>query len=218
VKLSEAGEARVRGYLFVLGRALRSFLPREVAADALREIESHIRERVEQVEAMPNEQDALERVLAELGPPLRVAQAYSAEITVDEALTTGRLTAIGRALWQLATTSVNGFFGALGLFAGYTAGVAFLLLAVLKPLFPANVGLFVKDGVPVSFGAIFPVPAGSEVRGGLWIVVPCALIGLGILVAMQRASRAFLARWRARRQASDALSLAQRAAGPAPER
>ena len=206
MKLSEAGEARVRGYLFVLGRSLRSFLPREVAADALREIESHIRERLDQAEAMPNERDAVERVLGQLGSPLSVAQAYSAEITVDEALTTGRLAAIGRALWQLATTSVDGFFAALGLFAGYAAGAALLLLAVLKPIFPANVGLFVRGGVPISFGALFPVPAGSQVQGGLWIVVPCALLGLGILVAMQRASRAFLSRWRSRRTA------------PAPER
>ena len=46
MKISEVGESRVRGYLFVLERSLRTFLPREVVADAAREVESHIRERI----------------------------------------------------------------------------------------------------------------------------------------------------------------------------
>src|SRR5512146_122392 len=125
MQLTEIGESRIRGYLFVLGRSLRSFLPPEVAEDAVREVESHIRERIEQVEARDvarspaeagerhvtakagerieqsgfgevasgpaeardsserakaDERAAVERVLAELGPPLRVAQAYSNEM------------------------------------------------------------------------------------------------------------------------------------------
>ncbi|MGH9331398.1 MAG: HAAS signaling domain-containing protein [Vicinamibacterales bacterium] len=61
--------ARTR--LSVCPRAsLRTFLPREMVADAVREVESHIRDRVAQVEAAPNEREALERVLTELGPPL----------------------------------------------------------------------------------------------------------------------------------------------------
>ena len=49
MKISEVGESRVRGYLFVLERSLRTFLPREVVADAAREVESHIRERLDQI-------------------------------------------------------------------------------------------------------------------------------------------------------------------------
>src|SRR5512143_200868 len=100
MQLTETGEARIRGYLFILDHSLRSFLPREVVKDALRELESHVRERIEQVGSMPNEQAALERVLGELGPPLRVAQAYSSEMAVDEAITTGGFAAVVRALWR----------------------------------------------------------------------------------------------------------------------
>ena len=35
MKLSETGEARVRGYLFVLQRSLQSFMPDATVADAL---------------------------------------------------------------------------------------------------------------------------------------------------------------------------------------
>jgi hypothetical protein len=48
----------------------------------------------------------------------------------------------------------------------YIIGAAFILTAALKPIFPANVGLFVVDGIPRAFGAQFPVPAGAEVWGG----------------------------------------------------
>jgi len=47
MRLSEGGETRVQGYLFVLGQSLRSFLLQAVVADALQELESHIRERID---------------------------------------------------------------------------------------------------------------------------------------------------------------------------
>ena len=46
MKLTESGESRVRGYLYVFERSLRSFLSPAVAADAVREVESHIRDAV----------------------------------------------------------------------------------------------------------------------------------------------------------------------------
>jgi uncharacterized membrane protein len=198
MKLGEDGETRVRGYLFILGRSLRSFLPRAVVADALRELESHIRERIDQAEPQPNEHTALERVLAELGPPLRVAQAYSAEMTIEEAVTTGKITPTARALWHLATTTLLGFFPALGLLVGYMVGVAFLAMAALKPIFPNNVGLMVLDGVPRGFGMFEPLPAGGEVWGGYWMIPVLAALGLATLVVTQRGATRFLGWWRTR--------------------
>ena len=46
MKLTDSGESRVRGYLYLFERSLRSFLSPEVAADAVREVESHIRDAV----------------------------------------------------------------------------------------------------------------------------------------------------------------------------
>jgi uncharacterized membrane protein len=198
MKLGETGVARINGYLFVLGRSLRSFLPLETAKDAVREIEVHIRERVDQVEGQPEEREALERILEELGPPLRVAQAYSSEMAVDEALATGRTGAMARALWHLATTTARGFATVVGLCAGYLAALGLLAIAALKPIFPRNVGVFVVDGVPLAMGAIFPAPAGAELWGSYWVIPIALALGLGLLVAMHRASRRFLGWWRAR--------------------
>jgi hypothetical protein len=198
MRLSEGGEARVRGYLFVLGRALKSSLPEETAMDALREIQSHIRERVEEAQAVPSEEAALERVLAEFGSPLQVAQAYSVEMEVAAAVAHGGLGAVIRALWRLATTTISGFVGSLVLFLGYATGVGFVALAVIKLLFPGNVGLIVVNGIPRAFGAEFPLPPGAEVYGGYWVLPVSLAVGLAVLVLTHRLARHFLSWWMAR--------------------
>jgi HAAS len=195
MNLSQVGESRVNGYLFVLERSLKSFLPIDIVRDATREIESHVRERVAAHDGSPNEREALERILAELGPPLRVAQAYSAERIIDEAVTTGRVVPIARAVWHLAITTVRGFFVGLGLLCGYLGGLGFLLVAVIKPLFPQNAGIQMKNGWPVGIGAQFPAPA-EPLRGGYWIIPICLVLGFALLVLTHRGARAFLGRSR----------------------
>ncbi len=198
MRLSDTGEARVRGYLFVLGRSLRSFLPHPTATDALREIESHIRERVDDAAAEPDERAALEALLAELGEPLRVARAYSGELAVEEAVATGRAGATARAVWHLATSSILGFFPALGLLLGYSVGLGLLAIAVLKPVFPANVGLLVVEGMPRAFGVVGQLPAGGRMLGGYWLIPVTLAFGLAALLATHRGSRRYLEWWRSR--------------------
>jgi uncharacterized membrane protein len=224
--LTEAGESRIRGYVFVLGQSLRSFLPRDVADDAVREVESHIRERLEQAEAAAppslasgeprrslaeaarprnraaeaDEREVVERVLAELGPPLRVAQAYSQEMTLDEAVTTGRFVPMMRALWHLATTSIFGFVWVLLVFVGWTMGISFLAVAPIKVIFPNNVGIFTLNGQFHGAGATFMLPPGIEAHPfGYWVVPVSLALGLAILIGTQRASRRILAWIRSRR-------------------
>ena len=197
--LSDVGEARINGYLFVLQRSLKTFLPAESVRDAVREIESHVRDRVAAVEASPNEREALERILAELGPPLRVAQAYSAERTIEEAVTTGRFVAIIRAMLHLAASTMMGFMAAVGLLIGYVVAFAFFAIAILKPIFPENVGIQFVNGIPVGLGAHYPLEPGLDLRGGYWVIPIALASGLGILVGTHRGARKFLAWWRNRR-------------------
>jgi uncharacterized membrane protein len=199
VILSDVGESRVNGYLYVLERSLATFLPATVVRDAVREIESHLRERIDAVGSVADERATLEQILRELGPPLRVAQAYSAERTLDEAVVTGRFVPIVRAFWHLAVTSVVGFLAALGLFAGYICGLAFLAIALLKPIFPNNVGFWSVNGegsFPTSLGIKFATD--QMPAGGYWVILIGLFFGLGLLVLSQRGARRFLAWWRKR--------------------
>jgi hypothetical protein len=200
MQLSATGESRVRGYLFILERSLRTFLPAAVALDASREVESHIMDRVAETEAVPDERTAIERVLAELGAPLEVARAYSLEMAAEEAVTTGRIVAIARSLLQMAALGIGGFFAAIAVFVGYVTGLAFLAIAALKPIFPDNVGLFLVDGVPLNFGAQFPRPDGAVLVGGYWVIVVSATIGVAMLVLTHRLARRLIERWLRRRR------------------
>lgn len=199
MKLTESGESRINGYLFVLERSLNAFLARGVVRDAVKEIESHLRERIALADGAPNERVALEKILGELGPPLRVAQAYSAERTIDEAVTTGHLVPIVRAVWELAATTMTGFFAGLGLFLGYAVSFAFFAIAILKPIFPGNVGVQYVNGFPIGLGAHFPLTPGTELHGGYWIVPLAMFCGMGMFVGTHRGARRYLSWWRSRR-------------------
>ena len=60
-------------------------------------------------------------------------------LTLEEAVTTGRFVPMLRALWHLATTSVFGFFWGVLVFVGWTMGISFLAVAIVKVIFPNNV-------------------------------------------------------------------------------
>ncbi len=198
--LSDAGEARIRGYLFMLESSLRTFVASEMATDVAREIESHIRERARESSALPNERDALERLLREFGTSHRIAQAYSIELAVEEAVSTGRLGATARAIYSLAVNTVQGFFVGLGVLVGYMVGVAALLVALLKPIFPNNVGVLFTDGEFRGIGAQFWLPPNSEARFGWIVAAACAVGGSVLLVLTRRLARAYLERVRERRR------------------
>ena len=205
MELSERGESRIRGYLFILERSLKTFLPAADAADASREVESHIRERIAETEPLPDEKTALGRVLDELGTPLSVARAYSLELSAEEAVATGRIAAVARSLLNMAALGLRGFLGALAIFVGYAIALGFLAIAVLKPIFPDNVGLFIVHGFP-AFGAQFPIPEGSGPYGGYAIVPISIAIGLAILVATHIGARRLIESWLRRRRDRPAFS------------
>jgi len=126
-----------------------------------------------------------------------VAQAYAAEITFEEAVATGRPVPVFRALWLVAT-SVQGFFAALALLVGYAMGLGFIIVAALKPIFPQNVGLILRDGVPTAFGAVSTIGPGMEVVGGYGLIPLSLFVGVATLLLTHRMARAFVGWWRGR--------------------
>jgi uncharacterized membrane protein len=180
----------------VLQRSLRASVSSTLAADAVREVESHIRERIAESTGMPNEREALEGILTRLGSPSTVARAYSLEMIMDEAAIGGRVTAVFRSLFHAAGTGIVEFLTALLLFTGYASGWAFVSIAILKPIFPNNIGLWVHKGF--SLGGEFPAPEGLTPLGGYWIIPICLLIGLGVLVLTHRFARRWISRMRER--------------------
>jgi hypothetical protein len=194
MNLSDPGESRIRGYLFMLETSLRTFLRRDVVADAVREVESHIRERVRETEPMPNERDALNRLLDALGPPHRLARAYSAELAVDEAVSSGRFVATVRAIFVLASHTTEGFVVGVVLFSGYLLSVGCLLVALMKPIFPDNVGVRWMNGEFRGAGWELVVPPDMVVTHGWWLMGICAVGGSILVWLTHRGTRRYLRR------------------------
>ena len=197
--LSEAGESRIRGYLFMLENSLRTFLRRDIVVDAIREVESHIRERVRETEPMPNERDALNRLLDAIGPPHRLARAYSAELAVDEAVSSGRLWPTARAVFALALHTTEGLAAGVALLCGYLFSAGCLLVALAKPIFPDNVGVRWVNGEFRGAGLEFFEQPGTVMTHGWWVMAICAVVGGLLLWLTHRGTRRYLRRVSERR-------------------
>ena len=104
MRLTESGESRVRGYLYVFERSLRSFLAPAIAADAVREVESHIRDAVAQATDARDERAALEHILRRLGPTTptlgvclghqAIVEAFGGEVGQARELVHGKATEV----------------------------------------------------------------------------------------------------------------------------
>jgi uncharacterized membrane protein len=191
--LAVDGAARL--YLERLERALRPLPPTERDAVGA-EIRSHIAER----SAAPDAPIAA--ILAALGEPEDLARAYLEDHEMAAALhraSPGRLLAsiLGRATRSLTALAVG-----LTAVILYALGLSFALVAIMKPIAPANVGLWRGPG---SFSMGFlasPGPSTSELLG-LWIV-PLGLIAavicyLAATALIKRGGRILLRRSTAKR-------------------
>jgi hypothetical protein len=95
-----------------------------------------------------------------------------------------------------------GFWVALAVTVGYSFGAAFLFLAVMKPIFPANVGFWADNvsGIPHDLAMKVPAPTTEHDVAGYWLIPVCVILGILLLRTTHRFARRFLTRWRERRE------------------
>jgi uncharacterized membrane protein len=186
-------ETQINDYLAQLRTALTGMTVSE-REDIVEEIHMHIRERI------ADPQTSLSRVLAGLGPAQELAQQYRTGILVQRARHSISPVVILRAALRWATTGIEGFVVFMLAILGYATGVAFLLLALLKPFFPANTGLWVgPDQFAFSFrmGATMSNPASPvhEVLGW-WLIPVCLTLGSLSLVLTTKLLQFLMGRFR----------------------
>jgi HAAS len=167
-------ETQMTDYLARLRAALTGMTVSE-REDIVEEIQMHIRER------LSDPHSSLDAVLVGLGPADELAQQYRTGLLVQRAQSSISPVVILRAALRWATTGVEGFIVFVIALTGYATGISFLLLALMKPFFPANTGLWVgPDQFNFSFrmGATMKNPASPvhEVLGW-WLVPVCLVIG-----------------------------------------
>jgi uncharacterized membrane protein len=146
--------------------------------EIVREISAHVRDSAEESSA------SLETVLARLGPAEELAAQYRDGLLIRKASGSLSPLVLLRATLRLAT---KGIFGILVFFLailGYAFGGGLVLTALIKPILPANTGVWFENGHLVDSGVLFPPPAppAHEVLGMGYIVVALTLGSLLLLI------------------------------------
>ena len=188
-------EMQIDSYL----TALRTHLgPLTIAEreEIVREIAAHVRDSAEETGA------SVETVLARLGPAEELAAQYRDGFLIRQASRSISPVKLLRATLRLATKGVSGvvvFF--LAIF-GYLMGGGLVLTCLIKPIFPANTGVWFNDERFVSSGTLFPAPAppAHEVLGMWYIPLALTVGSLALLFTTWaiRTSLRISQRWQAR--------------------
>ena len=188
-------EMQIDSYL----TALRTHLgPLTIAEreEIVLEIGAHVRDSAEESGA------SVETILARLGPADELAAQYRDGLLIRQASRSISPVKLLRATLKLATKGVSGvvvFF--LAIF-GYAIGAGLVLTALVKPLLPANTGVWFNGDHFTSSGVLFPPPAppAHEVLG-VWYIPIALIIGSLILLFTTWAIRTSLRisqRWQSR--------------------
>ena len=188
-------EMQIDSYL----TALRTHLgPLTIAEreEIVLEIGAHVRDSAEESGA------SIETILARLGPANELAAQYRDGLLIRQASRSISPVKLLRATLKLATKGVSGvvvFF--LAIF-GYAIGAGLVLTALVKPLLPANTGVWFNGDHFTSSGVLFPPPAppAHEVLG-VWYIPIALIIGSLILLFTTWAIRTSLRisqRWQSR--------------------
>jgi uncharacterized membrane protein len=154
--------------------------------EIVREISAHIRDS--------NEESGVSvgTILARLGSAEELAAQYSDGLLIRSASRSISPLKLMRGALRLATKGASGvivFF--VGMF-GYLIGGGMVLSGMIKPIFPAHTGMWVRNGHMIAFGTQFPqAPPAHEVLG-MWYIPLMLTAGSLTLLATTFAIRTSL--------------------------
>jgi hypothetical protein len=176
----------VDAYLRQVRAGLRG-LPEWEVADILNELRAHIVERV----GPGREADyaAIDAALRALGRPDQIAALYVAENLTSQAESSRSPWLVLRSVFHWSTLSVTGFLVLIVCMVGYVFGLSFFIAALMKPIHPQGVGLWMSNP-----GRAFSLHVGGNIGGlanehellGWWLIpIGCSLGGGTILATTQ---------------------------------
>jgi uncharacterized membrane protein len=157
----------IESYFAALSNQLAD-LPQPKRDEVVRELRAHVFDRLEQI-TVPSDDDC-RAVLKAMGTPEEISRQYRVELLLSRSAWRISPWKMLRTLFRWTLTGIQGYIVFVVALMGYTLGAAFYITALLKPLFPHNVGIFVsEEGVNI---ARFPVPPpGVEVLGPYYIPI-----------------------------------------------
>jgi uncharacterized membrane protein len=173
-------QGRADVYLAALRKQLTG-LPADEVEEIVRELRSHIAERVAAGGSDGNG-TPVEQILRQLGTPEEIGALYRADAQVAHARASFSPILIIRTTMRWATKTSLGFSAFLAGVVGYSFGAALIVCAALKPFFPAYIGLWINRHGMV-LGAEMPRPLGQELLG--WWIIPYGFgVGIAFIVGI----------------------------------
>jgi uncharacterized membrane protein len=163
-------------------------LPEGERDEIVAEIRSHLEER---------QRRGASALLDGFDPPEVYASHFLSERALADALARGTSLALGRALLVGVRESLLSVLVVVPVALGMFVGVGLIACALLKPFFPAKVGLFCKPHGNVFFLGFSATADGANEILGWWAIPAFLVTGVLVLWAGNRALRA-LARRRLR--------------------
>ena len=141
-------------------------LPQPKRDEVIRELRAHVFDRLEQI-TVPTDDDC-RAVLTAMGSPVEIARQYRVELLLSRSAWRISPVKMLRTLFRWTLTGIQGYLVFVMALIGYSLGACFYITALMKPLFPRNIGFFVSEqGVNV---ARFPAPPpGVEMMGPYYI-------------------------------------------------
>jgi hypothetical protein len=153
-------------------------LPQVKRQEVIRELRAHVFDRLEPI-TVPTDDDC-RAVLQAMGSPQEIGRQYRLELLLNKSAWRISPWSMLRTLFRWTLTGIQGYIVFVLALLGYTLGACLYITALLKPVFPRNVGAFISDqGLNL---ARFPEPPpGTEVLGAYYI--PMAVF-VGFLVTL----------------------------------
>ncbi len=180
----------IERYLARLRKALGD-VPGPERDEMVEEIRSHILERVE-AEGQVTEQ-VVNEVLRAVGDPRELAAQYKTDAMLRRAARSRSPWLLLRSTLRWATRGIAGVIAFLATLTGYGCAAVCYLCFLLKPFFPARVGLWLSPEHTITLGYWNGHFSGTEVYG--ISVRPPFSFALGTLGATQGPVRELLGPW-----------------------
>ena len=165
--------------------------------ELVREMRTHILERVEAEPGITLE--VLTKILRAVGDPKELAAEYRTQTMLREVARSNSPSGLLRP-WILlrttlrsAVTSMAGLVAFLATVIGYGCAAVFLICALLKPMLPARIGLWLAPQHTLSLGYWNGLVSGTEVYG-ISVRPPDSFV-LGTLGATEGPVRELLGNW-----------------------
>jgi uncharacterized membrane protein len=187
--LAADAQQKIDAYLKTIDDRLRG-LSSQDRREIVEELRSHILEKTS-VDGGAT-LAGVDAALAALGNPEDLAKQYVTDEVLAQVEASRSPFRVVDSLFRWASVSATGFLVLLVAIPGYFFGIAFILVAALKPFHPGAAGLWVSPdaaagntaySLHMGFGSVPAV--GHEVMGW-WIMPVGLLVGCGVVVLTTR--------------------------------